>query len=287
LIDIKISRDILKRILLLKGVLIMRTVLPISNFEVVASKSVPPQVNPVESSDELWSSLELASDGSPNLAKWRSVSVEGRVIPSYVLIGPRGGSVPIRLALLGCTDGDDLLSTTAIVKLLVELDLAPLLAQDFALFGYPIANPHRNSGPAPDFETQFWREVDDPVIRFFERELAGNELDGVIVIKGNEPISGFQIQVSSRVIATEVLWPALELAQRLVPLASEPIQLYPQLQRRENAFFSLDHVRPRPFSLVIRTPANVPFENQVSAVAFSIKQILHHYRALVGHADSL
>ena len=88
-------------------------------------------------------------------------------------------------------------------------------------------------------------------------------------------------------IATEVLWPALELAQRLVPLASEPIQLYPQLQRRENAFFSLDHVRPKPFSLVIRTPANVPFENQVSAVAFSIKQILHHYRALVGHADSL
>jgi hypothetical protein len=191
------------------------------------------------------------------------------------------------LALLGCTDGKDLLSTTAIVKLFVELDLAPLLAQDFALFGYPCANPRRHSAPLPDFETEFWKGSSDPVIRFFERELVGNELDGVIVIKGNEPISGFQIQVSSRVIATEVLWPALELAQRLVPLASEPIQLYPQLQKRENAFFSLDHVRPRPFSLIIRTPGSRPFENQISSVAFSLKQILHHYRSLVGHADSL
>jgi hypothetical protein len=265
----------------------MPTISTVSKSQALSSTPGPSNPSPIELSEELWGSLEFVSDGSPNLARWRSFSTEGRVIPSYVLIGPRGGSVPIRLALLGCTDGKDLLSTTAIVKLFVELDLAPLLAQDFALFGYPCANPRRHSAPLPDFETEFWKGSSDPVIRFFERELVGNELDGVIVIKGNEPISGFQIQVSSRVIATEVLWPALELAQRLVPLASEPIQLYPQLQKRENAFFSLDHVRPRPFSLIIRTPGSRPFENQISSVAFSLKQILHHYRSLVGHADSL
>jgi hypothetical protein len=265
----------------------MRTLPTVPHFQVTAFASEPSEENSFQAMEDLWEELESVTDGSPNLAPWRSCLADGRTIPSYVFIGPQGGSVPIRLALLGCTNGHDLLSTSAIVKLLVEFDLAPLLAQDFALFGYPCANPRRQSGRAPDFETEFWKGSTDPVIRFFEKELVENEFDGVIVIKGNEPISGFQIQVSSRVIATEVLWPALELAGRLVPLAGEPIQLYPQLDKRENAFFSLDHVRPRPFSLIIRTPDNRPLENQVSSVAFSLKQILHHYRSLVGHADSL
>ena len=38
---------------------------------------------------------------------------------------------------------------------------------------------------------------------------------------------------------------------------------------------------------MIRTPKHMPFENQISAIVFSVKQILHHYRVLVSHADSL
>jgi len=79
------------------------------------------------------------------------------------------------------------------------------LAQDFALFGYPVANPERQSSCSPDFTADFWKCTSDPVIRFFEQELTENQLDGVIAVKANEPIAGFQIQVSSRVIATEVL----------------------------------------------------------------------------------
>jgi hypothetical protein len=240
-----------------------------------------------DSAQQIWHSLDMLSLESPSLAKWRSIAVDDRVFPSYVFIGPRGGSVPIRLALLGGIDSEDLLSTNAIIKLLVELDLAPLLAQDFALFAYPLANPQRTSHRSPDFTSDFWTGASDPVVRYFERELIENELDGVIVVRGNEPIAGFQIQVSNRVIATEVLWPALELAQRLVPLASEPIQIFPRLGSNRCSLFSLGHSRPGPFSILIRTPRHMPFENQISAIAFSVKQILHHYRALVSHADSL
>ncbi|MBV8376530.1 MAG: hypothetical protein JO279_05945 [Verrucomicrobia bacterium] len=120
-----------------------------------------------------------------------------------------------------------------------------------------------------------------------EQELTENELDGVIAVKGNEPISGFQIQVSSRVIATEVIWPALELAQRLVPLSSEPIQIFPRLESNRCSLFSLDQSRPGTFSILIRTPRHVPVDNQISAIAFSVKQILHHYRALVSQADNI
>jgi hypothetical protein len=256
-------------------------------LSVSASHELPTHPAEVDPARQIWHPLDMLAAESPGLAKWRSIVVDGRVIPSYVFIGPRGGSVPIRLALIGGIESEDLLSTSAIVKLLVELDLAPLLAQDFALFAYPVGNPHRTSHRSPDFASDFWKGTSDPVVRYFEQELTENQLDGFIAVKGNEPISGFQIQVSSRVIATEVLWPALELAQRLVPLASEPIQIFPRLESNRSSLFSFGHFRPGPFSLLIRTPRHMPFENQISAIAFSVKQILHHYRALVSHADSI
>ena len=71
--------------------------------------------------------LDTLAAKSPNLAKWRSVAVDGAIVPSYVLIGPRIGRVPIRLGLFGGIRIFDLLSTISIAKLLVELDLAVFL----------------------------------------------------------------------------------------------------------------------------------------------------------------
>jgi hypothetical protein len=256
------------------------------SLSVSGEKQASPDLAEVPA-EEPWSPLDFLTDESPGLAKWRGLAVDGRIVPSYVFIGPRGGRVPIRLALLAGIESGDLLGTQAIVKLLVDLDLAPLLAQDFALFGYPIANPHRISGHFPDFTGDFWKSASDPVIQYFEQELTANELDGILAVKANEPIAGFQIQVSSRVIASEVLWPVLELIQRLVPLASEPILIVPQLPNNRHSLFSLGHARPGPFSLMIRTPKHMPAENQISAIVFSVEQILHHYRVLVSHAGSL
>jgi hypothetical protein len=252
-----------------------------------ANQQFPGHWTDSDPQEQLWNPLDSLALESAGLAKWRSLAVDRQVVPSYVFIGPRGGKIPIRLALLAGIESEDWLSTNAIVKLLVELDLAPLLAQDFALFSYPLANPHRAAGRRPDFTTDFWKGASDSVIRYFEQEFAENQLDGIIAVKANEPIAGFQIQVSSRMIATEVLWPTLELAQRLVPLASEPIQIFPRLQSNRHSLFSLGHTRPGPFSLMIRTPKHMPLENQISAIVFSVKQILHCYRVLVSHADSL
>jgi hypothetical protein len=257
------------------------------SLSVSGDKQDPLGLAEVSPAEEPWSHLDLLTAESPGLAKWRGLAVDGRVIPSYVFIGPRGGRVPIRLALLAAIESGEMLSTHAIVKLLLDLDLAPLLARDFALFGYPVSNPQRSSGHFADFIGDFWKSASDPVIQYFEQELTANELDGILAVKANEPIAGFQIQVSSRVIASEVLWPVLELVQRLVPLASEPIQIFPQRPNNCHSLFSLGHARPGPFSLMIRTPKHMPVENQISAIVFSVEQILHHYRVLVSHANSL
>ncbi len=257
------------------------------SLSVATDRERPARLPADDPQEKIWSPLDLLVEQSAGLAKWRNLAVEESVVPSYVFIGPRGGHVPIRLALLGGMRPEDDLSTSAIVKLLVELDLAPLLAQDFALFGYPVASPHRASQHYPDFTTNFWTDGTDPVIKYFEHELTENQLDGIIVIAADESTDGFQMRVSSRVIASEVLWPGLELVERFVPLANEPIQIFPRLDSNHHSVFSLGNVRPGPFSLLIRTPKCMPLENQVSAIIFSVKQILHYYRVLVSHAASL
>ena len=231
--------------------------------------------------------LEMLAAKSPNLARWRSVVVDGQIVPSYVLIGPRIGRVPLRLGLFGGIRSFDFLGTVSIAKLLVELDLAPMIAQDFALFAYPLANPSRALRAEPDFDTSFWKGSSDPVIRFFEQELTMGEFDGVIAVRGDEPVTGFQIQISSGIIGKEVLWRALELPQKVVPLADEPIQILRQTEDTKHSFSNLGHLCPSRFSLVIRTPKSAPAENQISAMAFTIIQILLYYRSLVREVDRI
>jgi len=113
------------------------------------------------------------------------------------------------------------------------------------------------------------------------------EFDGVIIVRGDEPVTGFQIQISSDIIGKEVLWRALELPQKVVPLADEPIQILRQTEDTEHSLTNLGHLCPSRFSLVIRTPKNAPAGNQISAITFAIKQILLHYRSLVRQVDKI
>jgi hypothetical protein len=248
------------------------------------ARLIPADVN---ASEVPWGTLDFLAEESRGLKKWRSVTVDDRVVPSYVFIGPRSGRIPIRLALLGGIDPSDSVSTYAVVKLLVGLDLASLLAEDFALFVYPVANPRSVGSGSLDFFGPFWRESSNSVARFFDRELSENQFDGIITVKSGEPIDGFQIQVSSRVIATEVLWPVLELIERIIRLASDPIQVVPGLQEEWKSSLGLTKVRPGPFSLLIQTPKGSSSESQISAIVFSIEQILRVYRNLVRQADTL
>jgi hypothetical protein len=257
------------------------------------AESCPPEVKDrfedrqADPADQTLQLLETIIGRSGYLARWRSLVLEGRLVPSYVVIGPRAGRMPIRLALLGGLRPSDFLSTIAVAKLLVELDLSPLIARDFALFGYPLANPDRSRDQEPDFETAFWKNSADPVIRFFERELASDSLDGMIAVRCDEPVSGFQLQVSSRIIAAEVLWHALELPQKIVALADEPIQVLRLGETENHSVASLGHLRPQPFSLIIRTAKGDPSENQIAAVVFTVKQILLQYRSLVRRAGTI
>ena len=248
----------------------------------------PPRFALALDPDEGWlDPLNALADRSPHLARWRSFRSGGRVVPSFVLIGPRGGGMPIRLALVAGLTADDAVATTALAKLLVELALAPLLAQDYALFGYPQVNPVSRGADGREVTAEFRHGSADPGLRFWKHELEANEFDAVLLVQANQPLAGFQIRSGSPFIAAEVLWPAVELAQRFVPLAPEPIRPWLASGPEPAWIFHTDHLRPRPFWVSLCTPRQQPSENQIAALVFAIKQILRHYRAAVGYAGRL
>jgi hypothetical protein len=248
----------------------------------------PPRFAPAFDPDEGWRDpLHALADRSPHLVRWRSFRSGGRVVPSFVLIGPRGGGVPIRLALAAGLAADDAVATTALAKLLVELALAPLLAQDYALFGYPQVNPLPRRVSGRELTADFPHGATAPAVRFWMHELETNDFDAVLFIQANQPLAGFQVRSGSPFIAAEVLWPAVELAQRFVPLAPEPIQPWPSSGPEPAWIFQTGHLRPRPFCVSLCTPRQQPGESQMAALVFALKQILRHYRAPVGYAGRL
>ena len=65
------------------------------SLSVSGDKQAPLGLGEVSSAEDPWSHLDLLTAESPGLARWRGLAVDGRVIPSYVFIGPRGGHVPV------------------------------------------------------------------------------------------------------------------------------------------------------------------------------------------------
>ena len=231
--------------------------------------------------------LNALADQSPHLVRWRSFRSGGRVVPSFVLIGPRGPGVPIRLALAAGLTPDDAVAAAALAKLLVELALVPLLAQDYALFGYPQVNPVSRGADGRGLTAALRHGSIDPGVRFWQHELETNDFDAILFIQANQPLVGFQIRSCSRLIATEVLWPAVELAQRFVPLAPEPIRPWVASGPEPAWIFHTDHLRPRPFCVSLCTPRQQPSENQIAALVVAMKQILRQYRAAAAYAGRL
>ena len=184
----------------------------------------------ISAAEEPWISRLIFSPRSqPGLAKWRSFAVEGRVVPSYVFIGPRGGACSNSpRACLQVSNPERFAQHQCDRQAVGGPQSGSAFGAGFRLVWLPGRQSAARFRPFLRISRSIsGRCASDPVIRYFEQELTDNQLDGIIAVKANEPIAGFQIQVSSRVIATEVLWPVLELVQRLVPLASEPIQIFP------------------------------------------------------------
>ncbi|HEX3443142.1 MAG TPA: hypothetical protein VHS80_00375, partial [Chthoniobacterales bacterium] len=146
-------------------------------------------------------SIDLLAE-SKNILALPASSQNEESVPGLVYVGQRQEQVPVRLVILADNEEEDAVGSLALLKLLVDLDLAPLLAHDYALFCY-LRFPQRAKSY---FDHRRWN-VDwgktlllDEVVTF--------DVDGFISIRANDSVGGLQIEASDRTIANEVAWPA-------------------------------------------------------------------------------
>jgi hypothetical protein len=197
--------------------------------------------------------------------------------PGLVFVGMRQEQVPMRLVIFAGGDQKDAIGSLALLKLLVDLDLAPLLAHDYALFCY-LSIPR---------QVESYRNFERWDVRWGKRplpeELLATDADGFICIHTNDSVGGLQIEASDRTIANEVAWPAVARASRIQALDSEPVRCVPDA----GAMLESEGLPANAFKLAIRTPWVAEPESQIGAIGIALKEILSQYRSLRNFAKAL
>jgi hypothetical protein len=215
-------------------------------------------------------SIDLLAESENIFALPQSGRHDG-TLPGLVFVGKRQEHVPIRLVMFA--GPDDTVGNFALLKLLVDLDLASLLAHDYALFCYL---------NIPGLET--FSELEDYSLRWRQRplpvELRTLDPDGFISIQTNDAVSGLQVEASDRTLANEVAWPAVSLASKICQLDAEPV-------RCTNAWFHPNEVPNNAFKLTVHTPWMDDAENQIAAIGLTLKEFLLQYRSLRNYAKRL
>ena len=246
----------------------------------MASTSSPSRVHFASPPGQVFEPLESIASYPSHLVRWRECADSRFKLSSYVFIGQRTNNLPVRMAFVAGLRSHDDLAQRALAKLLVELEVAPLVGCDYALFSYAItreSSEESNVGFSGDWLDEC--SGVQPILRVLETDMASNDVDGFISIATNERVTGFQFETDSELIATEVAWPTLEVAGRFVPLAEEPVKVIPSaILRRQRGLGR--GIPKQMFGLTLRTSENSGPEEQVAAIVFSSIRVLQQYRRL-------
>jgi protein MpaA len=218
-------------------------------------------------------------------------------IPKFMLLGQRGGGKPIRIALFGGIDDHGSLDgMAAITRMLVQMELQPSLARDYALFAYPLVNLFEYQEPETriePFERRYAWERPDGDVRFFRSELRKWRFDGILTLRTDPQAHGFRATVRSEVLANEVVRPALERVATVTPISSRPIKVRPgDMNTRlgdyaDGRLTAPPELRPYPFEAELFAPGNVPEELRIRSLFVAVHEILRNYRLLLAHAQDI
>lgn len=246
----------------------------------MASTSSPPQIHFAWPPEPGFEPLDSISSYPSHLVRWRECADSKLKLSSYVFIGQRTSNLPVRMAFVAGLRSHDGLAQRALAKLLVELEVAPLVGSDYALFSYAVTR--ESNDDLSEAFTNDWLDESSgvqPILQVLESDMASSDVDGFISIVTNERANGFRIETDSELIATEVAWPALEVAGRFVPLAEEPVKVLPSAILRRQ--LGLGRGIPKQmFGLTLHTPEDSGPVEQVSAIVFSSIRVLQAYRRL-------
>jgi hypothetical protein len=243
------------------------------------------------------------AEGSASLVASRnvvSIHDELHELPKFLLLGERGGGVPIRLGIYAGLDAGALDTVIAASRLLLELELSPSLARDYAVFAAPVVNlpgfgPDRV--PLANFYRRYAQALDeesaDEDVRYFQNDFAKWRHDGLIHLRSTGLNTGFAATTRSRILADEVIAPVLRSLSGVVPIAREPVRVLPSASearwadRRAGRLLPVPGSHPWPFEIELFVPTGIPCEDRIRALFLSVVSILRSYRQFIAHGGEL
>jgi protein MpaA len=220
-------------------------------------------------------------------------------LPRYLYLGPKGGGDVIRIGIFATLHGDEPEGALALPRLIHTLDRDREIAAGYALFIYPLCNPtgfedntrHARSGL--DLNRQFWRQTDQPEVRFLESEIWMQSFHGIITLHSDDTSHGLYAFAKGNVHSKHLIQPALLEAGRFLPrnhgaridgFNAESGIIHDGYPGMLQSIPGLSHP---PFEITLETPQKAPLHRQVDALVAAIRTILVEYRYLQAVAQNI
>ena len=258
---------------------------------------------PRRSIADLLAPLDKIAANSPNLvanldARFQ-VGDETYVLPRYLFVGPRGGDTPIRLGIFAGIHGDEPEGVHALVQFLKLLDAKPALAAGYYLSFYPVCNltgfedGTRHSRSGKDLNREVWRNSGQPEVQLLQAELQSRSFQGLISLHTDDSSDGFYGFVGGATLTRHLIRPALAAAEKFLPRDGRPvIDGFPARDGvirdcYDGVLSAPPGLRPRPFEIILETPAAPPEYLKELALVAALQTILLEYRKFIAYAPNL
>jgi protein MpaA len=224
---------------------------------------------------------------------------ESYELPRYLFVGPRGGDTPIRVGIFAGIHGDEPEGTHAIVQFIKLLETKPELAAGYYLSLYPVCNPTgfedgtRFSRSGKDLNREFWKNSSEPEARLLQAELVSRSFQGIISLHTDDTSDGFYGFAHGATLTKHLIEPALQAAEKL--LARNDNRIIDGFRARngvitdkyDGILSAPPKVRPRPFEIILETPAAPPEYQKQFAFVAALQTILAEYRKFIAYAPNL
>jgi hypothetical protein len=268
------------------------------------SKTVAQPARPIRRDlADLLAPLEKITADSPNLVANHDarfeVDGEKYVLPRYLFVGPRGGDTPIRIGIFAGIHGDETEGVHALIQFIKLLEVRPELATGYYLSIYPVCNPTgfedntRHSRGGKDLNREFWRNSTEPEVRLLQAELISRSFQGIISLHTDDTSAGFYGFAHGATLTKNLVEPALAAAERILPRDERPV--IDGFNARngiirdgyEGILAAPPKVRPRPFEIILETPATPPEYLKELAFVAALQTILLEYNKFIAYAPNL
>jgi protein MpaA len=252
---------------------------------------------------ELLAPLEKIATTSPNLVANYEAHFESDgeryELPRYLFVGSRGGDTPIRIGIFAGIHGDEPEGVHAIVQFIKLLEAKPEIAAGYYLSFYPVCNPTgfedatRFSRAGKDLNREFWKNSSEPEVRLLQAELVSRSFNGIISLHTDDTSDGFYGFVNGATLTKDLIKPALQAAEKFLPRDERPV--IDGFQARngiirdnyEGILSAPPKVRPRPFEIILETPAMPPEYLKELAFVAALQTILLEYNKFIAYAPNI